>query len=527
MASNILKSLGISSSNWITENSTPVQKITDMDVYSYGEGYATVSSLNGNDNSPARTRQQIYQKWSEMEATPICATAAKVLVTTALGGHENTGQSVFLEKSPACTGNKQLEKIADEIISDLTEIINKSIFTMSYRGAIYGDSYTRIYTKDKVGIVDLYTDEMYHPSLIIPFQQGSKTVGFIVTNNSQKILEKLSVEQMARFEMPRSQWIPQQAINQKSFKIDSTIDDISQLPVIMSMVGGSILYPAESPYDQLMSALASLNAQRIRDAVDEAYLTVDMESMTKEQQSRTIDSIKKMLTTTKNLVDNAIIANKPFNSILRHILPVNGQKQITNITPLSASRTSTISVDDVMFNARLLSASVGVDLSMIGFSDQLTGMFGDGGMGRVNAMTTEQSRSIRVGTRKYVQDLIDIHTLKKYGMVFLPENRPVQVNFYGSILAYEAELQSSKVNAAAAGMTLIQAIQMFKDGGATKEQMQTMLVKQFMLDEDEAKIYATIVDAKPPMEEDSSGFSGEQPQPPIINNNADNLEDSE
>lgn len=118
-----------------------------MDVYGYGEGYATVSSLNNNANSPARTRQQIYRKWAEMEATPICATAAKILTTTALGGHENTGQAVFLEKSPACTGNKQLEKIADEIISDLTEIINKSIFTMSYRGAIYGDSYIRIYTE--------------------------------------------------------------------------------------------------------------------------------------------------------------------------------------------------------------------------------------------------------------------------------------------------------------------------------------------------------------------------------------------
>ena len=504
---NILKSLGITKSEWIADNITPAQNVSDTDIYSYGEGYSTVASLLGNAENQARSRQQIYQKWAEMESTPICATAAKILVTTALGGHENTGQAVFLEKSPICQKNKQLEKIADEIISDLTKPINDVIFTASYRGAIYGDSYARVYGEK--GVEDVYTDEMYHPSLIIPFQRGSKTIGFMV-NSGQKQMERLTVEQMVRFEMPRSQWIPQQSVIQKSFKIDIGEDNRSKLPITMSMVGGSLLYAAEPAYNQLMSSLASLNAQRIRDALDEAYLTVDMESMTKDQQKRTVESIKNMLTNTKTLVDDAIKNNKPFNSILRHILPVNGQKQITNITPLTSARSNTISIEDVMFSARLLSATIGVDLSMIGFSDQLTGMFGDGGMGRVNAMTTEQSRNVRIAARKFCQDIIDIHTMKKYGVVFTGENCPVQINFYGSILAYEAEKQAANVAAAAAAITLIQGIQMFKDIGANKDQMNTMLTKQFMLDEAEAEIYAPIVDAKPPEgAEGGTGFGGE------------------
>ena len=77
-------------------------------------------------------------------------------------------------------------------------------------------------------------------------------------------------------------------------------------------------------------------------------------------------------------------------------------------------------------------------------------------------------------------------------------------------MAYEAEKQAANVAAAAAAITLIQGIQMFKDIGANKDQMNTMLTKQFMLDEAEAEIYAPIVDAKPPEgAEGGTGFGGE------------------
>lgn len=525
----LLSSLGITQKQWMETNITPIANLSDNEVYSYGEGFATVSSLLTNENSQARSRQQIYQQWAAMEASPICATAVKVLTTAALSGHENTGQSVFLEKSPAALKDKRLAKIADEIIGDLTEVINNVIRTLAYRGGVYGDSYARIYSEPKVGIVDLYTDEMLLPSLVFPFQRGSKTVGFFVQDKSQYL--KLTKKQMLRFEMPRSQYVPQQSVIQKSMKVDFNNDVLDEVPIIMSCVGGSLLYPAEQPYTQLMSSLASINAQRIRDSLDEAYLTVNMESMTKEQQGRTVESIKKMLLKTKDLVDAAITSAKPYNSILRHILPINNEKQITNITPMVSARSGTVTIEDVMLNARLSSAAIGVDLSEIGFSDQLSGTFGDSGSGRRMAMTAEQSTSVRVAARKAVYDAIDIHTLDKYGVVFDKANYPVEVNFYGSILAYEAEAAAAKVNAGAYGMTVIQGMQMFKDIGATKDQMEMMLSKQFLLDEEEAKAYAAIVDAKPPAGEDG-GFGDEQPQPKDNKDNAnsgndDNSEDSE
>ena len=53
---------------------------------------------------------------------------------------------------------------------------------------------------------------------------------------------------------------------------------------------------------------------------------------------------------------------------------------------------------------------------------------------------------------------------------------------------------------------LAQSMQMMKELGASKEVMTEFLVKTMMLDEDQAKLYASVVDAKPP--EDDGGMGG-------------------
>ncbi len=47
-----------------------------------------------------------------------------------------------------------------------------------------------------------------------------------------------------------------------------------------------------------------------------------------------------------------------------------------------------------------------------------------------------------------------------------------------------------------AGMLLVQSMQMMKEMGASKEIMGEFLTKTMMLDEDQAKLFATIVESK-------------------------------
>ena len=163
-----------------------------------------------------------------------------------------------------------------------------------------------------------------------------------------------------------------------------------------------------------------------------------------------------------------------------------------------------------MLHARLLSGSLGVDLSMLGFADQMAGGLGDGGFFRVSAQVAERARVIRVALADFFNKVVDIHTMRRYGVVFEDRNRPWVINFFGSISALEAEKQRTRTDAMNSGLLMVQAMQLMKELGATKEIMTEFLSKSMMLDEDQAKLYAKIVEAPNPGDEGmgGGGFGG-------------------
>lgn len=503
---------GMTARRWLSSFITPAKQITEADSIMYGAGTTTVAALLGTGKRAARARQGIYEKWSMMEGDPIVSTALMLLVTSALGGHETSGDIVFIEKTASAKKDKRLSRITEEIAADLTPLFNRVAVPMAYTGSAFGDAYARIYA-DARGVTDLYTDEMVRPPLVQPFERGSRTVGFAVYTGERNF-ERLDVSQLARMKMPRTQWVPQFGVVEKSLRQAITEDDIDKLPVMPSMAGGSLLYNAEEPYDNLTASLLGLVGQRWMDSIDEQMVAVNLESMTYEQQERFVDSVKTMLQSSKMYAERAVKSGRPIMERIRHIIPVFNEKQLTTVGPSNGGqpgRAATISIEDVMLHARLLAGALGVDLSMLGFADQLAGGLGEGGFFRVSAQAAERARIIRVSLSEFFNHIIDIHTMRRYGMVFDPKERPWEINFFGSISALEAEKQRTKSDAMNSGVLLVQAMQMMKELGATKDIMMEFLTKTMMLDEDQAKLFATIVDLKSPDEGGDAargGFGG-------------------
>ncbi|WP_143056971.1 hypothetical protein [Nitrosomonas marina] len=493
---------------WSAEYIAPASEIKEQDSYLHGGGTTTIASLLGTGRRGARARQLIYSKWEDMESDAIVSSALKLLVTSALGGHETTGDVVFIEQKPETEKNKKLKDMTEEIKDTLGPILNKKAYQCAYTGAAFGDSYARIYSKEGAGVVDLYTDELVRPQLIQPFERGNRTVGFQVFLGERN-LEKLNVAQLARMKMPRTQWIPQHGVVEKAIRMMITEDDLDSVPIMPSMAGGSLLYNAEQAYDNLYASLIGLVGQRWIDSIDEKMLQLNMESMTLEQQKSFLASVKTMLESSKKRAETAVQEGKPLLERIWHMIPVWGEKQLTTVSNADGGqtgRTGTITVEDVIFHARLLSGAIGVDMSMIGFADQMAGGLGEGGFFRTSAQAAENARHIRTALADFIYHIIDIHTLKKYGVVFHASERPWTVNFYGSISALESEKQKTRSDAMNAGMILVQAMQQMKDIGATEEIMEDFLTKEMLLDEDQAKIYAAIVKAKDEDENHDDGF---------------------
>ncbi|MCK9394244.1 MAG: hypothetical protein M0Q44_01470 [Methylobacter sp.] len=507
MAKNLLSSLGISKRTYTAANIAPAKEITQASTYMYGAGTTTVATLLGSGRRQARARQQVYEKWALMESDAVISSALMLLVTTALGGHETTGQMVFIEQNPKFHDNKKMAQMAEEINTDLVDLFNRVAVQVAYTGCAFGDSFARIYS-DGRGVIDLYTDEMVRPPLVQSFERGSRTVGYAVYTGDRNF-ERLNVEQLARCKMPRTQWVPQNGVIEKSLKVALTEDDVDKLPLMPSMAGGSLLYAAEEAYDNFSASLNGLVTQRWMDSINEKILTVNVDGMTKEHQERFLGSIVTMVKKTKAIIESAVKNGVAVSEKITHILPVDNEKQVVQISSPNSEngRSSNISIEDVILHARLMTGAVGgVDLSMIGFSDQLNGgLGGDGGFTRTSAQMAERARVIRTSLVDFFNDIIDIHTMNRYGVVFKPSERPWKLNFYGSISALESERQRTKADSMNSGLLLVGAIQQLKDAGATKEMMQDFLTNEMMLDEEQAKLYAPIVDVKPPAEGEGGG----------------------
>ena len=455
----------------------------------------TVSMLLGSGKKTARNRMQIYMKYIEMVGDPIISTALRLHVTAALGGHETSGDTVFIESTNDGKNDKARKKMAEEISKDLAPLFNRIAYTVAFNGAGFGDAYARIYTDGKNGVVDVYADELVHPSMVTSYERGNQTVGFVVASGPKSTVP-LNLNQMARMKMPRMVYLPQVRALEKAIRTALDTDDINALPLLPSLVGGSFLDAAETPYEALTSAMTGLVGQRVLDSIDESMMTVNMDGMTKEQRGAFMDNMKAILRASKQRAEDAIKMGRPVLERIYHLIPTWGDKQMTALNGSLATgggrgQSGTLSIEDVLFYAKLLAGALGVDLSMLGFSELLSGGLGDGGFFRTSAQAAERSRLIRVGLADFFNQIIDVHTFHKYNVVFPADERPWELNFYGTISALESERQKTKTEAQNTAAQLVQTLDGLKNLGLKNEKaIIEILAKIMLLDEDQAKLIA-------------------------------------
>jgi len=486
--------MGTAAKQWLATFVAPGKTITPADSFKFGvSGITTVATLLGSGRRSARQRHLIYEKWAAMEADPIVSSALLLLVTSALGGSETSGDIVYIEAQPDARNDRQKQKMVAEISAALSALFNQKAFQLAYTGCVFGDAYARIYA-DGSGVKDLYADELVRPPLVQPFERGSQTVGYSVAVGKNN-LERLDITQMARLKMPRTQWVPQHGVVEKSLHLAIAENDVEALPVLPGMAGGSLLYNAEEPWENLCAALLGLVGQRWMDSIDEQIITANMEAMSDAQQQQFSQSVVEMVRRSKQLAENAVKNGRPLLERIRSVVPTWGEKGTLQIIPANggtSGRSATISIDDVMVHARLLSGALGVDLSMIGFADQMSGGLGEGGFFRASAQAAERARIIRIALEDFFNQVIDIHTLNRYGRVFAAHERPWEIQFYGSISALEAEQQRTRLEAASTAANILQSMMQMKELGMNAEMMQLFLTKTLQLDEDQAHIYSQL-----------------------------------
>ncbi|EMD2219301.1 hypothetical protein ACT2QR_003957, partial [Acinetobacter baumannii] len=293
------------------------------------------------------------------------------------------------------------------------------------------------------GVIDLVCNEYTYPPLIQPFEQGSKTVAFFCLDprNWQKTITKLNTIQMVRFKMPRMSNIAQYELVETGLVTKMLEgDDPDELPILPAHLGGSFLYEIEDIYDDVILALASMNSQQIADTVNQMFLTVNMSGMPPAQRQAYIRGLEGLLKNHEAYVRDALSGGEAVWNTAFHMLPVFDEKQVLNpVGDIKNQRSSPINIEQFMINVRLLMGGIGLDPSMVGWADMLTGGIGEGGAFHTSAQIMRRSQDIRTAASEGINQILHLDWGFAYNEQFEPEDYPWQVEYYSNQTAAATE----------------------------------------------------------------------------------------
>lgn len=470
--------------------------------------------LAGTENRQIRSRQQVYEKWQDMSADPIISSALRLHVTAALGGHESRGEMVFIEPTPDAKVNKDDLALVESLAKDLQPLFNRIAPTVCFGAVLFGDAYGRVYAEKGEGVRDVYIDELIYPPLVQPYERANTTIGYTMAAGSS-ISQRLSVLQVARMKMPRTMYIPQNRVIEKAMRMTMTTDRLEDLPPVPGLAGGSFLDGSEVAYDKFAAAWAGLVGQRVQDSIDETLVSVMQTGMNPKQREKFQASLSRMFERSNNYINSVVSKGRAVFGKIYHFIPTSSDKQLTELRGgVSAGRTSSLTIEDVMMHARFLAGSLGVDLSMIGFADQLGGGLGEGGFFRVSAQSAERSRAIRAALTEFLDHIVSVHLLYKHGIDMHGKDKPWQINYFSGISALETERAKTKADNMNSGALLVQTMMQMKDLGLDEAATTHFLETEMGMDTQAAKLYAKAMaraaaeQAKKEAEANSGGFGG-------------------
>lgn len=472
-------------------NSVP-QQLLDINQESMVQMYNSVAPFSlgtyTTQENKKRTRKEILTKWEQMLKFAPIAEGIGIHVMAALGSDIYSGQQIFITPTARLRGDigstekAQLEKLQKRI-KPVEKIINQYIAKLCSEAISFGDAYARVFGKKGLGITDILCNEYTYAPQIQAFEQGSKTVAYFALNpkNWSKVITKLNATQMVRMKLPRIQNVPQtDSLEPSLLSQILEDDDLNRLPILPAQVGGSFLYTIEKAYDDVILALSTMNSQQVADTVNQIFLTLNMSGMSTAQREAYMRGLEGMLKDHEMFIKRAMEGGEGIWNTKYHILPTWDEKQVLNpMGDIKGQRNSPVNIETFMINVRLLMGGIGLDPSMVGWSDMLSGGIGDDAAFTTSSQIMRRSMYIRQSVVQFVNDLMHIDWGFCYNEQF-NENEldfPWQVEFSSNQSAAVTEENTNKQTQMNTSLLKIQVINSLKESDLSEVTMQYILEK--------------------------------------------------
>ena len=404
-----------------------------------------------------------YAEFERMSADPTISNALEMHVTNALTPQTETGEIVSIES----TGDED-NPIAKDLAATLKPLMNKTCHSAAYTAAKLGVAYNRVYVKDKMGVHSIRGSEDFytHPRFMKEYEKGGELIGYtnayqfdVLHQGGIKLIEpwkfvpvKIPFWSVASLQEPiRTDWD----------RFDITADDpFAENIVETSNYGKSFLESAYEPWLDLRDAIKSIRMSRSNASRREMFTKVKTGNLGPKMAGEYLNEVSKRMITAQKDFGKRMLQEGYLELVINHLLPVWGEKGDVDIQNVEG-KPDIAHIEDIMFHVKRLGGALGVDPSLLGFGDTLSGGLGDGGFFRLSVLAANRSNLIRFAVKESLEETAMIHVASKQGKFFLPGERPWKFVFHAISSALEAETRSnmeSRVNFATLLVTLAQAM---------------------------------------------------------------------
>lgn len=161
-----------------------------------------------------------------------------------------------------------------------------------------------------------------------------------------------------------------------------------------------------------------------------------------------------------------------------------------------------------------LGGALGVDPSLLGFGDMLSGGLGDGGFFRVSVLAAVKANLIRAAIRDGLNQICQIHCAYRYGKVDVPGTEPWSIRFNSVSSAIKREEAETQEKLAGIAGGIVQVLAAVDQDFSIADKREVMHVACRMMHVSEDDFNAMVPPPEDGQEDEQDGKgNGRKPEP--------------